>query len=109
MNEFQAFTKRVMGGFEGYLRIPSDGSAKPILTKGGKPQVFPTELQALASVTDHLVRYVNGHLYRDGAVAGGAMAAAEALFTPKDTPPKVIRQRGKSRHIKVETKRRGGR
>jgi hypothetical protein len=80
MNDFQGFTRPVVGGYHGMLRFADDGQAQPILTAGGFPEIFPTELDAQRAVTEHLLKYFNGHLRRDGEVAGNAKAAAEALF-----------------------------
>lgn len=98
MNEFNVFTKHVLGGYHGYLRTPSDGQAKPILGKGGKPEVYESELAALRSVTGHLVRYINGHLYRSGEVASGAVLTADSYFKPG------VRQKGRARTVIVERK-----
>lgn len=83
------------------LRTARDGHAKPILTKGGKPEIFSSECDALKAVIQHLVRYINGNLVRDGEMAGTSLAAAEAIFKP------VIKQKGKTRRISVSHKGKG--
>lgn len=83
MNEFQVFTKPVVGGFYGYIRTPKDGHAKPILGKGGKPILFPTELEAMRSVTTNLIRFINGRLYRSGSAVEKVAEAADAAFKPE--------------------------
>lgn len=80
MNQFAGYTRPVVGGHYAMLRFAEDGQAEPVLGDGGKPLVFPTELEAQRAVTEHLLRYFNGHLRRDGEKANAAMAAAERLF-----------------------------
>lgn len=80
MNKFNGFTRAVSGGHHAMLRFAEDGQAEPVLGEGGKPVVYPTELEAQKAVTDHLLAYFNGHLRRDGATANGAKAAAERIF-----------------------------
>lgn len=81
MNEFNAFARPVRGGYSAYLRTAKDGSAKPLLGKGGKPAVFGTELEAVKAALGRLINYINGHLVRDGEVAT-AVAAADSHFKP---------------------------
>ncbi|QYM73242.1 HNH endonuclease [Pseudochrobactrum sp. Wa41.01b-1] len=69
--------------------------AKPIMSKGGRPELFPNKLAAVEAVMLHLVRYVNGHLYRHGEVAGETAATADAAFN------QVLKQKGKTRVITV--------
>ena len=99
MNDFEAFTKPTRKGFLAMLRTAGDVEAKPILNKGGSVMVYPDELTAQKVVTEHLLRYVNGHLVRAGEIAGETAAAANAVFK------KVVKQRGKSRQITVAYKR----
>lgn len=80
MNQFAGFTKAVVGGHYAMLRFAEDGQAEPVLTEGGAPQVFPTELEAQKAVTTHLLAYFNGHLRRDGDKASAAHIAAEMVF-----------------------------
>lgn len=98
MNQFETYTKRLATGFIAYLRTPADDEAKPILGPGGKEQLFPTREKALECINRHLVRYVNGHLYRFGSIAGAEMNEAEKSF--KDT----VKQKGKTRTISVTYK-----
>ncbi|TIO47484.1 MAG: hypothetical protein E5X98_25455, partial [Mesorhizobium sp.] len=66
MNHFAGFTVPVAGGHYAMLRFAEDGQAEPVLEDGGKPRLFPTELEAQKAVTDHLLAYFNGRLRRDG-------------------------------------------
>lgn len=98
MNQFETYTQRVIGGYRAYLRTPADAFAKPILGKGGMPALFPDKLAAVEAVMSHLVRYVNGHLYRHGEIAGETAATADAAFN------QVLKQKGKTRVITVAYK-----
>ncbi|RUV98352.1 MULTISPECIES: hypothetical protein [unclassified Mesorhizobium] len=62
------------------LRFAEDGQAEPVLEDGGKPRLFPTELEAQKAVTDHLLAYFNGRLRRDGETLSTARDAAERIF-----------------------------
>lgn len=81
MNEFNAFAKAAHGGFVAYLRTAKDAGAKPVLGKGGKPEIFSSELDAVKAAMHHLLRYINGHLVRDGEIVS-AVAAADSHFSP---------------------------
>lgn len=99
MNDYRYATKEVIGvGVFAFLRTSRDGELKPILEKGGKPKVFSTRASALEDILNHLVRYVNGHLVRDGEIAGETRAKAEAAFNP------IVRQKGKTKLITVAYK-----
>lgn len=87
----------------GMVRLAADGEAKPILQKGGKPKIFPEEVDALRAILRHVVSYMNGHFVRDGEVAGRAKLEADALF------PKLVKQKGRSRAIRVEKRKGTGR
>lgn len=80
MNHFAGFTVPVAGGHHAMLRFAEDGKAEPVLGEKGKPQVFETELEAQKAVTDHLLRYFNGHMRRDGETISSARDAAERVF-----------------------------
>jgi hypothetical protein len=80
MNQFSGFSRAVIGGHHGMIRLPNDAAAKPILGKGGKPIVFPTEAESLKAVLDHMCTYVNGHLRRDGCTIQSNQAAIERVF-----------------------------
>lgn len=82
MNQCNAFAVKVRGGFYAYLRTVRDAAAKPILGTGGKPVLFPTELEATRKALGHLITYINGHLVRDGEKAQ-AVAAADTFFKPE--------------------------
>lgn len=100
MNQFDYDARPVAGGgYHAMLRTAADGELKPIIGKGGYPQVYRSRDAALQSVLEHLCRYVNGHLVRDGEIAGQTEAAAEALFKP------IVRQKGKTRVIAVSYKK----
>ncbi|MDR6954174.1 hypothetical protein J2X65_003542 [Ancylobacter sp. 3268] len=92
MNECNAFAKPVPGGFIAFLRTVRDAAAKPILSKGGKPAVFATELEATREAMKHLIQYINGNLVRDGEIAQ-AEAAADQFFKPE-----VRRKRRRGKH-----------
>ncbi|RVC47607.1 hypothetical protein EN781_00275 [Mesorhizobium sp. M4A.F.Ca.ET.090.04.2.1] len=62
------------------LRFAEDGQAEPVLADGGKPMVFLTELEAQKTVTLHLLRWMNGHMRREGDVAGRAKEEANRIF-----------------------------
>lgn len=80
MNHFQGYTVPVRGGHRAMLRFAEDGQAEPVLEDGGKPRLFPTELEAQKAVTDHLLAYFNGRLRRDGETLSTARDAAERIF-----------------------------
>ncbi|RWG55856.1 MAG: hypothetical protein EOQ64_15430 [Mesorhizobium sp.] len=80
MNHFAGFTVPVAGGHYAMLRFAEDGQAQPVLEDGGKPRLFPTELEAQKAVTDHLLAYFNGRLRRDGETLSTARDAAERIF-----------------------------
>ncbi|CCF19111.1 protein of unknown function [Pseudorhizobium banfieldiae] len=99
MNQFDFDTEQLRsGGYIAKLRTAGDGDLKPILQEGGRPIIFGNEVEALRSLLTHLCRYVNGHLVRDGEVAGETRSEAEGIFKP------VLRQKGKSRVITVAYK-----
>jgi hypothetical protein len=62
------------------LRFAEDGQAEPVKGDGGKPILFPNELEAQKAVTLHLLRYINGHFRREGDVAGRVKEQAERIF-----------------------------
>lgn len=99
MNKFDAYTAPVTGGgYHAMLRLASDAEARPIHDKLGRPAVFEHEAEALKSMIFHLVRYINGHLVRDGEVAGATLEEADSHFS------QVLRQKGKTRVISVSYK-----
>lgn len=99
MNDFQAFPMRIAGGqYIAMLQLAHEAEARPILQKGGKPAIYPDEASCLKALTDHLLRFLRGHLVRDGEVAGHTAAQANAAF-------KVVKQRAKTRVITVAYKR----
>ncbi|RWB67574.1 hypothetical protein [Mesorhizobium sp.] len=80
MNHFAGFTVPVHGGHHAMLRFAEDGKAEPVMGKHGKPMVFSTELEAQKAVTIHLLAYINGHMRRDGDIAGRAKEEANRIF-----------------------------
>lgn len=99
MNTFDVYTAPVLGGgYHAMVRTASDGEPKPVMGRGGRPIVFEEELHAWQSAIRHLLRYINGHLTRDGEVAGAILSEAEAHFAS------VLRQKGKTRVISVSYK-----
>ncbi|MES0071885.1 hypothetical protein [Mesorhizobium sp. M0058] len=80
MNHFAGFTTPVVGGHHAMLRFAEDGKAEPVMAAGGKPMVFASELEAQKAVTDHLLRYINGRLRRDGEIITSTRDAAEHIF-----------------------------
>lgn len=102
MNEFRAFTRAVFGGHHAMIRLAHKAEAEPIKGKGGNPILYGSELEAQKAASEHLCRYINGDLRRDGeTLSNGVRAAAEALFAP------VVKQRGRERRITVERRARG--
>jgi hypothetical protein len=79
MNEFAGYTRPVPGGHWAMLRFARDGKPKPIMGKGEKPHVFPTEVEALRAVNRHLLAYFNGDYQRSGEKLQ-ATSKADALF-----------------------------
>ena len=80
MNHFAGFTTPVVGGHHAMLRFAEDGRPEPVMGPKGTPMLFPTELEAQKAVTDHLLKYFNGSLRRDGETITSARYAAERLF-----------------------------
>ena len=87
MNHFAGFTTRVVGGHYAMLRFAENGQTKPVMGPKGTPMLFPTELEAQKAVTDHLLKYFNGSLRRDGETITSARDAAERLFRKGRTIP----------------------
>jgi hypothetical protein len=97
VNEFSAYPQPVPGGYRVMLRFAKDGKPKPLMCAEDRPHIFPTEGQAWAACTHHLLAYMNGHFRRDGAVIE-AKSKADALFNLKPI-------RTKGRVIAVERRR----
>lgn len=99
MNDFDAFPRRIAGGqYLAMLRLAHEAEASPILQKGGKPHICENEAAAYKLITDHLLRFLRGHLVREGEIAGQTVANANAAF-------RVGPQRPKTRMITVAYKR----
>ena len=62
------------------LRFAEDGQAEPLMGPKGTPMLFPTEAEAWKAVTEHLLRYFNGNMRRDGETITSARDAAERIF-----------------------------
>lgn len=80
MNEFQAYPRATIQGFVVMLRFAKDGEAKPLLERGEKPRIFPTEKEAWKASTAALIGYLNGSLTSTGYKTTAAKAAAERIF-----------------------------
>lgn len=99
MNNFDYQLKAARGGgFVALLRLASDGEMKPLLAKGGHAKIFPTREEAAIVLLNNVMSYVNGHLVRDGEIAGRTRAAIESHFKAP------LRQKGKTRLIEVSHK-----
>lgn len=99
MNDYHAFPKQLSGGqYIAMLQLAHEAEARPLLQKGGRPQVFATKESCLQALMDHLLRVLRGHLVRDGEIAGQTAAEAQAAF-------KVVKQRARTRVITVAYKR----
>lgn len=83
MNEFSGFAVRRRGGWHAMLRLARDGEPKPLLDKGGEPQIFPTELAATKAALSHVLAYFNGRLVSSGEIAGGSLKAARIAGAEK--------------------------
>lgn len=79
MNEYSGYTRPVPGGHWAMLRFAKDGQPKPIMGRGQKPVVFPTELEATKAVLKATFAYFNGDYRRDG-VTITAVSKADATF-----------------------------
>ena len=102
MNEFSYEIETIANvGIHAKLRTAHDGEMKPILGRGGDPKVYRNRTEAIEDLLDHVVRYINGHMVRDGEIAGQTRAEAESVFKP------VLRQKGKTRLIAVAYKGQG--
>lgn len=95
MNEFQAYPRATIQGFVVMLRFAKDGEAKPLLERGEKPRIFPTEKEALSECVTTLLRYMNGNYRCESMVAETPMQRADRAFKP------IYR---KGRKIEVERK-----
>lgn len=80
MNCFAGFTKETPAGFLAMLRFAEDGQAEPVMAPGGKPMVYPTEVEAWRAVTASLLRYFNGKMRREGVTITSARAEANRIF-----------------------------
>lgn len=90
MNCFAGYARPVPRGYWAMLRFARDDRPKPLLGEGGRPIVFPTELEATQAVLQNVLKYVNGPDYRrSGVTLSAAHSEAEKLFRP------VIRRAGK--------------
>lgn len=82
MNEYNAFAKKSFFGYHAYVRFPKHGSAQVLTKKGGGAEVYECEVTALRAALDHLLKYINGNLVRDGVIMD-AIEAAESKFKPE--------------------------
>ncbi len=98
MNQFEGYTKATFGGHKAMVRTARDAYAKPVMCKGGKPRIFPTEAEAWRAVCESLTAYINGHMLRYGEVAGRAAEKAEALF------PSLVKSGRNKKRVEVERK-----
>lgn len=89
MNGFDVKVRKAVSGFHALVRMASDAELRPIVEKGGRPRVFPTEIEALRAGVDNLISYINGNYVRDGEIAGETSAAAQAHFTPAMSKPRT--------------------
>lgn len=80
MNEYSGYTRPVPGGFWAMLRFAKDGQPKPIMGRGEKPVIFPTELEATKAVLKATFAYFNGDYRRAGERCQAQRAKAESLF-----------------------------
>lgn len=80
MNEYSGYTVPVIGGHWAMLRFAKDGQPKPIMGRGEKPVVFPTELEATKAVLKATFAYFNGDYRRAGDRCQAAKSAADKLF-----------------------------
>ena len=97
MNKFEAFTRPVVNGHHAMIRLAHESKARPVLCKGGEPEVYPTELEAQRAATEHLCRYVNGKMRRDGETLLQCRRAADAHFKL----PRLVKQRGRTKAVEV--------
>ena len=80
MNRFDATTRPVPGGHIAMVRLAHHAEPKPVLGKGGRPQVYADKDQAWRAAVDRLCGWLNGNLRRDGEKLTAANQAAENLF-----------------------------
>lgn len=88
LNCFRAFAVPVFGGYHAMVRTAKDADAKPVLSKGGAPHLYRTEVEALRAAIDGLTTWMNGHMERCGEVAGQTVAKAKAAFKIKSVEPR---------------------
>lgn len=86
MNDWKAFAAPVCAGWHAMVRFPVDAAPRPVLGRGGHPEVYPTKEAALQASVEVLTGYLNGRLRRDGETLTTARAAANALFRPGKRP-----------------------
>jgi len=98
MNQYEAFAKASGCGtrWNAYLRTLRDGGAKPIRGIGGKPKVFDDELSAVKEAMEHLLRYINIQLVRDGEIIDVKTAVANAHFKNLSPTSRRKKKRGKN-------------
>ncbi|KFB10498.1 hypothetical protein [Nitratireductor basaltis] len=71
------------------IRLARDTHPKPIMGKGEKPVIYPTELEAQKACTNQLLAYFNGDLRRDGEKISTTRMKAEKLFRLGTRPVEV--------------------
>lgn len=69
----------VCGGYHARIRFHRDASPKPIKGRGGYPITYASTDDAKTAILNHLCRYFNTEMVRDG-VTVEAIRAADAVF-----------------------------
>lgn len=95
-NQFEAAPRSTSSGWIVLIRFAKDGEAKPLLERGEKPRIFPTEKEAWKASTEALCSYLNGSLTSSGFKTTALKEAAEKHF---------IRQRGKVIPVELSNRR----
>lgn len=99
MNNFAAYLREVHGGWWVMLRFARNARPSPILSKGGVPIIYTSELHATNEALQHVLAYMNGNYLREGETMSITPTEREKVFGADGT----IYRNGKA--IKVERKR----
>lgn len=83
-NRYSAYPQPVPGGYRCMIRVCRDARPNPVMEKGAKPKVVPSEAAAWREIALHLLAFMNGNEIRGERFEGNdAKSAADRLFQNK--------------------------